>query len=290
MDQMTPSTDVSAGAAGRLTLRSTLTLNDGREIPRLGLGLYQTPTGDVARQSVRWALEVGYRHLDTAHVYGNERDVGAAVKESGVPRENVFVTTKLWNSDQGYDSAFRACRSSLRQLGFDYIDLFLLHWPVENRRLDSWRALVQLQRDGLCRSIGVSNFTVPHLEQLLEHSEVVPQVNQIEMSPFLAQTQVRDFCRRHGIAVEAYSPLTRGRRLGDPRVEQIAQWYGKSPAQVLIRWALQQDVAVIPKSVHRERIVENADVFDFALTDHDMRVLETADENLHTCWDPTAVA
>ncbi|MGI5862893.1 MAG: aldo/keto reductase [Myxococcales bacterium] len=269
-----------------LTLQSTLKMNDGREIPRLGLGVYRAAPGKETRQAVLWALEAGYRLVDTARMYGNERDVGEALRASGLPRDEVFITTKLWNADQGYDSAIRACRASLADLGLEQIDLYLIHWPVERRRLDSWRALVQLQRDGLCRSIGVSNYTVRHLEELLDSSPVVPAVNQVEMSPFLSQVELRRFCGRLGIVVEAYSPLTKGRRLGDPTVVDIARAHGKSAAQVLIRWALQRDVVVIPKSVHKSRIEENADVFDFELTDEDLRRLDGLDEGLHTSWDP----
>ncbi len=269
------------------TLRSTVPLNNGVEMPRLGLGVYQIRAGGSARKAVLSAFEAGYRHIDTAALYGNEADVGEAVRESGLPRREVFVTTKLWNSEHGYERTLRACRRSLDELGLDVIDLYLVHWPVPRLRKDTWRAMEQLLGDGLCRAIGVSNYMPQHLEELLGHARVVPAVNQVELSPFLPQKAVRELCGRHRIVVEAYSPLTRGERLDDRRLVAIAKRHRKTPAQVLIRWALEQDLVVIPKSSRRERIVENANVFDFVLTPEDLRVLDALDENLHTDWDPT---
>ena len=272
-----------------LTLAARQRLNDGREVPRLGLGVYRAAPGGEARAAVRWALEAGYRHLDTASAYGNERDVGDGLRDSGLAREEVYVTTKLWNSDQGYEQALRACRQSLKELGLGYVDLYLIHWPIEELRRDSWRALVQLQKDGLCRSIGVSNFTAPHLEQLRQTSDVVPAVNQVEMHPFLAQRELRGHCAREGIAIEAYSPLVKGRRFDHPVVAAVARRCGRSPAQVLLRWALEQGVVAIPKSVRHERIQENAAVFDFELAEEDLRALDGLDADLHTAWNPTAI-
>ncbi|MFL5358514.1 aldo/keto reductase [Archangium sp.] len=272
-----------------LNLQSTVKLNNGVEIPRLGLGVFRAPRGEVTRQAVLSALEAGYRHIDTARIYGNERDVGAAVRESGLPRKDLFVTTKLWNEDQGYESALRACERSLKDLGLEYVDLYLIHWPVPGRRLESWRALEKLLAEGKCRAIGVSNFLENHLDQLLAHSKVVPAVNQVEQHPFLHQPSLLRYCAGKGIAVEAYSPLTKGLRLGDPRVVELARKYGKSPAQVLIRWCLQHDLVVIPKSVHAERIRENASVFDFSLSPEDLRKLDGLNEDLYTGWDPTDV-
>ncbi|PTL79277.1 aldo/keto reductase [Vitiosangium sp. GDMCC 1.1324] len=272
-----------------LNLQSTVKLNNGVEIPRLGLGVFRAPRGEVTRQAVRAALAAGYRHIDTARIYGNERDVGAAVRESALPREDIFVTTKLWNEDQGYDSTLRACERSLKDLGLEYVDLYLVHWPVPGRRLESWRAMEKLLAEGKCRAIGVSNFLEHHLDQLLAHSQVVPAVNQVEQHPFLHQPSLLRYCASKGIAVEAYSPLTKGLRLGDPRVVEIARKYGKSPAQVLIRWCLEHDLVVIPKSVHEERIRENANVFDFSLSPEDLRRLDAMNEDLYTGWDPTDV-
>lgn len=272
-----------------LNLKSTARLNNGVEIPLVGLGVYQAQRGDETRQAVLHALQAGYRHVDTARVYGNERDVGEALRESGLPREEVFITTKLWNQDQGYDSALRACERSLGELGLEYVDLYLIHWPVASRRLDSWRALEKLLADGKCRAIGVSNFLERHLDELMAKSKVVPAINQVELSPYLSQEALRAYCQKHGIVVEAYSPLTRGARLGDPRLVEVARRHGKTAAQVLIRWCLQHDLVTLPKSVHPARIRENAAVFDFALSPEDMRTLDGLNENLHTSWDPTDV-
>jgi diketogulonate reductase-like aldo/keto reductase len=272
-----------------LNLQSTARLNNGVEIPLLGLGVYQARRGDETRQAVLHALQAGYRHVDTARIYGNERDVGQALRDSGVPRDEVFITTKLWNQDQGYDSALRACERSLSELGLEYVDLYLLHWPVPGRRLDSWRALEKLQADGKCRAIGVSNFLERHLDELMAKSKVVPAINQVEFSPYLYQKELLAHCQRHGIVVEAYSPLTKGERLGDPRLVEVAKHYGKTAAQVLIRWCLQRGMVVLPKSVHPTRIRENAAVFDFEISPQDMQALDGLHEDLHTSWDPSDV-
>lgn len=271
-----------------LTIGSTLQLNDGHRIPRLGLGVYQTPPGEITEHAVRVALEEGYRHVDTARLYQNEEAVGRAVREGPTPRKEVYVVTKLWNSDHGTRRARAAFNESLEALGLDYVDLFLIHWPVEGLRDDSWRVLQDLKEEGLCRSIGVSNYTIEHLEGLLSWCEVPPAVNQVEFSPYLYQEGLLAFCREEDIVLEAYSPLTKGSRLGEPVLEEIGAGYGKSPAQVLIRWGLQHDVAVIPKSARPEHIRENADVFDFELTDEEMARLDGLDESLRTSWDPTA--
>jgi diketogulonate reductase-like aldo/keto reductase len=265
-------------------------LNDGSRMPWLGLGAYRIAAGKPCLQAVTHALSVGYRHIDTAAFYGNEEDVGRAVRESGIAREKVFVVTKLWNSDQGYASAIRACDQSLAKLKLDYIDLYLIHWPEPRRRLDSWRALVELRKQGKCRSIGVSNYTIAHLQELMAHSDVVPSVNQVEFSPFLFQRELLDFCRSHGIQLEAYCPLTRGQKLGDPVLRAVAGRHGKTPAQVVLRWALQHEVVVIPKSGQPARIDENAALFDFTLEKRDMAALDALHANFRACWDPTGVA
>lgn len=273
----------------KLSLQSTVRLNNGVEIPRLGLGVFRSPPGQKTRQAVLDALAAGYRHVDTAHIYGNERDVGEAVRRSGLPREEIFLTTKLWNADQGYDRALRAFDRSAAELGVDHVDLYLIHWPVEGLRRESWRALESLQRSGRCRAVGVSNFTVAHLTELLRRCELVPAVNQVELHPFLYQRELIDFCHAKGIAVEAYSPLAKAQKLDEPTLVGVAAKYQKTPAQVLIRWSLQHGLVVIPKSIRKERIEQNADVFDFALAPADMRQLDALNQDLRTAWDPTHV-
>jgi methylglyoxal/glyoxal reductase len=274
--------DLGAGPGSRVRLR------DGVQMPVLGLGVWKTPSGRATRDSVDAALRAGYRLIDTAALYGNEADVGQAVRDSGLPREDVFVTTKLWNDDQGYERALVAFEKSQAALGLGGVDLYLIHWPMEPR-LESWRALTKLQREGACRSIGVSNFTVPHLEELREASDVVPSVNQVEFNPFLFQRELLEYCRKHSIQLEAYAPLTRGRRLDDATVRVVAEAHHKTPAQVVLRWGLQHDVVVIPKSVRPERIVENGQLFDFELREDEMNALDRLNENLRTAWDPSKV-
>jgi diketogulonate reductase-like aldo/keto reductase len=261
-------------------------------MPRLGLGVFQSPPGDETRRAVGWALEEGYRLIDTAAMYGNEADVGAAVRASQVPRSEVFVTTKLWHTDLGYSSAKRAFAESLRKLGLEYIDLYLIHWPRADSpavRLDTWRALEELHETGACRAIGVSNYSIRHLEELA-HVRIPPAVNQVEFHPFVYDPELIEYCRAHRIQLEAYSPLTRNRRLDDPVVAEIARAHGRSPAQVLIRWGLQLGLVEIPKSVRRERIHENAQVFDFALSSEEVERLESLrDRRRVTQWDPAQI-
>ena len=268
-------------------VESIAELNNGVKIPRLGLGVYQSPPGQLTKKAVEFALKIGYRHIDTARIYGNESDVGAAIRESGIKREDVFVTTKLWNGDQGYETAINACNESLKRLGLRYLDLYLIHWPVQDARAESWKALVQLSKEGKCRSIGVSNYTIRHLTKLLESSSVVPAVNQVEFSPFLYQKQLLDYCEKNRIQLEAYSPLTQGDKLNHPTIQQIAKSHSKTPAQVMIRWSLEHKLVTIPKSTHEERIRENAQVFDFSLTTKDMQSLDSLNENFRNSWDPT---
>jgi len=261
-------------------------LNNGVDLPQVGLGVYQAARGGECRRAVRDALDLGYRHIDTAKDYGNERDVGAALRDSGLPRDEVFVTTKLWNDDQGYDEALEAFDASLGRLGLDHVDLYLLHWPVPRKRLASWRALERLLAEGRTRAIGVSNFMPHHLEELLAHAEVAPAVNQIEVTPFLQQRDARAASARHGIVVEAYSPLTRGMRLDHPAVAAVARRVQRSPAQVLLRWGIEHGMVVLPKSTHRKRIAENAALFDFALPPESMAELDALEEGLVAGWDP----
>ncbi len=274
-------------------LGARVPLNQGSPIPWLGLGVFLSEPGRVTEQAVRWALDAGYRLLDTAAMYENEADVGRAVRASGVPRDQVFVTTKLWFEDLGYASALKAGRASRDRLGLDYIDLYLIHWPrapSPQVRIDTWRALAELRDEGVCRAIGVSNFTIRHLEELRAASTIVPAVDQVEFHPWIYDPEFLAYAAQHGIRPEAYSPLTRSRSLGDPTVGEIARAHGRSPAQVLIRWGLQHGIVEIPKSVHRERIEENARVFDFALTPADMDRLDALRSGARvTKWDPATI-
>ena len=268
-------------------LASRTRLNDGAEMPVLGLGVYQTPVGERTFAAVAAALEAGYRSIDTAALYGNEGDVGRAVRASGVPREEVFVTTKVWNSDQGYDRTLRAYRRSRELLDVGPVDLYLVHWPVRGRRTETWRALVELQRRGEVRSIGVSNFTADHLEELRRESDVIPAVNQVEFSPVVYQGELLEYCRDRGIQLEAWAPLGRGRWVDHDGVQRIARGHGRTPAQVLIRWGLQHHVVEIPKSAQPVRIRENAQVGGFALTAAEMLALDRMRQGVRTGWDPT---
>lgn len=264
-------------------------MNNGVEIPILGLGTYQAHRGQECQEAVLYALELGYRHLDTAKLYGNEEDVGIAINRSGLPREEIFVTTKLWNSDHGYNKTLHAFDESLAKLGFSYVDLYLVHWPVPDLRLDTWKAMEKLLEKGKCHAVGVSNYMTWHLDELLKECSVVPAVNQVEFSPYLYLQELQTFCSINNILLETYSPLTKGQKLDDPKLLEIAKKYKKTSAQILIRWALQRNVVVIPKSSNRSRIRENADVFDFTILIEDMIALDSFHENLRTSWDPTTV-
>jgi diketogulonate reductase-like aldo/keto reductase len=265
---------------------ATVGLINGVAMPRVGLGVFRAARGEETRRAVLAAFDEGYRHVDTAQAYGNERDVGAAVRESRIPRNEVFVTTKLYNDYQGFEPALRAFDASQERLGLGHVDLFLLHWPVIGKRLDSWRALERLYEERRVRAIGVSNFMVRHLEELARHANIPPAVNQIEISPFLQQREVRDWCAAHRIVVEAYSSLTKGHRLGHPVVVDVANGVRRSPAQVLLRWAVQHDLVVLPKSTRPERLRENAALFDFELDPGAMQRLDALEEGLVTGWDP----
>jgi diketogulonate reductase-like aldo/keto reductase len=268
----------------KLTIETKCGLNDGHVIPQLGFGVWQIRAGATCEAAVLAALEAGYRHIDTASAYGNEESVGAAIRLSGIPWEKIFVTTKLWNTE--HDNPKRALDTSLRKLKLDYVDLYLIHYPVAERR-QSWRGLEALRAEGKARSIGVSNFTIRHLRGLLAEAKTVPAVNQVELHPYLYQRDLMHFCAAKGIVVAAYSPLTQGTRLNDRKLIAVAKRYSKSPAQILIRWALQHGLVVIPKSANRRRIFENADVFDLEITPEDMLLLDSYNEDLRTCWDPT---
>jgi len=260
-------------------------LNNGVKMPWLGLGVYQVREGKEVINAVLHALSKGYRSVDTAALYGNERGVGQAIKESGLPREYLFITTKLWNSDQGYDNALKAFELSLNKLGLDYVDLYLIHWPVKGKYLDSWRALERLYKEGCVRAIGVSNFQIHHLQDILQSSEVIPAVNQVERHPLLNQRELLDFCQANQIQLEAWSPLMRG-KLDLPLIKELAARYNKSPAQIILRWDLQQGVVVIPKSVTPHRIEENASIFDFELSTEDMARIDSLNKNQRLGPDP----
>jgi diketogulonate reductase-like aldo/keto reductase len=272
-----------------MDLTSTILLNNGIAIPRLGLGVFRSPVGQQTRATVTYALANGDRHIDTARIYRNEADVGAGIRQSGLARSDIFVTTKLWNDDQGYDKAQRALDQSLEALGLEYVDLYLMHWPVPGKRLDSWRAMEKGLSDGKVRAIGISNFMDRHIVELLDHAVIPPAVNQIELSPYNYRHRADTLavCASQNIAVEAYSPLTKGQKLDDPRLKSLAEKYAKTPAQMLIRWVLEHDFIVLPKSNNEHRIRENADVFDFKIAVDDLREMDSWNEDLATGWDPT---
>ncbi|WP_459614439.1 aldo/keto reductase [Bordetella sp. 2513F-2] len=265
----------------------TVTLNDGNVMPQLGLGVWQIPN-DQAGSVVKEALAAGYRSIDTAAIYGNESGVGEGLRAAGVARKDLFITTKLWNDKHGYDEAMQAMDDSLRKLGLAYVDLYLIHWPVagSDRYLDAWRAMVAMKEDGRARSIGVSNFTQANLQRLIDETGVVPAVNQIELHPGFAQPAMRTFHAQHGIATESWSPLGQGGVMRDPAIADIAQRHGKTPAQVALRWHLQNGLIVIPKSATPARIRANIDLFDFELSAEDMAAIDGLPESGRLGPDP----
>jgi diketogulonate reductase-like aldo/keto reductase len=266
----------------------TIELNNGVAIPQLGFGVFLVPPGET-EAAVATALLTGYRHIDTARLYENEGEVGAAIAKSGIPRDEIFVTTKLWNSDQGYNAARAAFDWSLEQLGFDYVDLYLIHWPLPklDRYVETWRALEKIAGEGRARAIGVSNFQIPHLQRLLDETGTVPAVNQVELHPHLTQAPLRAFHAQHGIVTEAWSPLARGGSvLTDPRIGAIAAAHGKTPAQVILHWHIQVGNVAIPKSVTPSRIAENLDVFGFTLTDDEVATIESLNADTRIGPDP----
>jgi diketogulonate reductase-like aldo/keto reductase len=263
-------------------------LNNDVPIPCIGFGVYKIPNDKVER-AVHTAIEAGYRSIDTATLYRNERGVGAAVRSSGLPREDLFVTTKLWNTDHGYDAALRAFGISLAELGLDYVDLYLIHWPVpsQDRYVETWRALEKIASDGRARAIGVSNFQIPHLRRLLEETDVVPAVNQVELHPYLQQAELRGFDTEHGIVTESWSPLARGRLLEHQVLTTIARKHGKTAAQVVLRWHVEMGLVAIPKSVTPQRIAENIDIFDFELDAQDIAAIATLEQSTRVGPRPT---
>ncbi|SEN31435.1 aldo/keto reductase [Lihuaxuella thermophila] len=262
------------------------TLHNGVKMPWLGLGVWKMKEGEEVGQAVKAAIRAGYRSIDTAAVYGNEAGVGKAIKESEVAREELFITTKVWNADQGYDSTLAAFEESRKKLGLEYVDLYLIHWPVKNKYKDTWKALEKLYKEGYVRAIGVSNFQIHHLEDLMAESTVKPMVNQVEFHPYLTQADLRRFCREHQIQLEAWSPLMQGEVVNEPVINELAQKYGKTPAQIVLRWDLQHEVVTIPKSTKEHRIIENAGIFDFELTAEDMARLDGLNKNHRFGPDP----
>jgi len=270
-----------------ITPAPSLSLDDGNTIPQLGFGLYKVPAADAARLC-REAIAIGYRHLDTAAFYANEAEVGEAVRSAELPREELFVTSKVWKDDNGYDSTLRAFDASMAKLGLPTLDLYLIHWPVPSTDLyvDTWRALVRLQQEGRVQSIGVANFHAHHIERLIAETGVAPVVNQVELHPWLPQAELRAFDAEHGIRTEAWSPLARGRVLDTPLLGDLADKHGRTPAQIVLRWHLELGNIVIPKASSAARLRENLDVFDFALDDEDMAAIATLETGERTGRDP----
>jgi diketogulonate reductase-like aldo/keto reductase len=267
-------------------IRGTVELSNSVPMPYFGLGVFQVDDGEEVIQAVKDALSVGYKHIDTASLYGNERGVGQAVAASGIPRKEIFVTSKVWNSDQGYDSTLRAFEKSMKLLEFEYLDLYLVHWPVKGKYIETWKALEHLYTEGRVRAIGVSNFLHHHLEDLLTHCEIVPMVNQMEFHPRLVQQKLIDYCSSHKIQYEAWSPLMQGKIFNIKELQLLSSKYRKDIAQIVLRWNLQKGVVAIPKSVHRERIVSNAQIFDFEITAEDILAIDRLDKHQRVGADP----
>ncbi|WP_372011546.1 aldo/keto reductase [Paenibacillus chitinolyticus] len=271
-------------------LQDTTTLHNGVKMPWLGLGVFKVEEGPELVEAVKSAIKNGYRSIDTAAVYGNEEGVGQGIREglaeTGLSREDLFVTSKVWNADQGYESTLQALEVSLRKLGLDYLDLYLIHWPVQGKYKDTWRALEAIYESGKARSIGVSNFHVHHLQDLLQDAKIKPMVDQVEFHPCLTQEELRAYCREQGIQFEAWSPLMQGELLDNEVLKAIAGRHGKSVAQIILRWDLQNGVVTIPKSTKEHRIIENASVFDFELTADDMSRISALNENRRVGPDP----
>lgn len=262
------------------------TLNNGVEMPLLGLGVYAPKHNDEVRQAVEWALEAGCRLIDTAAAYGNEREVAEAVRSSGIPRSDIFITTKVWNDDQGYTRTLRAFNRSLERLALDVVDLYLIHWPIKEHRAETWRALEKIYSDGRARAIGVSNHYPTHLDELLTGAHITPAINQIEFSPYCYLPDVLDYCRQKTIQPEGYAPLVRGEKQDDPKLLVLAEKYEKTTYQLLVRWSLQHGVVTIPKSVKRDRIQENFNILNFTISDDDMALMNTFYDNTRIAPDP----
>lgn len=267
-------------------LKGTFELHNGVAMPYFGLGVYLSEDGQEVINAVRWAIEAGYRHIDTAAIYNNEKGVGEGIQQSGINREELFVVSKVWNADQGYESTLKAFNESLRRLQLDYLDLYLIHWPVEGKYKETWRALEHLYREKKIRAIGVSNFLKHHLEDLQQSAVIAPMVNQMEFHPYLVQQDLIDYCNAHKIQYEAWSPMMQGKIFELDSIKEMAKKYGKSPAHIVLRWDLQKGVVTIPKSVKKERIVNNADIFDFELSKEDMVYLDRLEKGKRFGPDP----
>lgn len=271
-------------------LQATTTLSNGVKMPWFGLGVFKVDEGPELVHAVKYAIKQGYRSIDTAAIYGNEEGVGQAIREAineyGIKREELFITSKVWNSDLGYESTLAAYETSLRKLGIDYLDLYLIHWPVEDKYLEAWRALETLYKEGRVRAIGVSNFQVHHLEKLMQVAEMKPMVNQVEYHPRLTQAEVKAFCDNNGIQFEAWSPLMQGQLFNNPLLKELATKYNKTVAQIILRWDLQNGAVTIPKSTKEHRIIENSNLFDFELTKEDMDKISSVNENHRVGPDP----
>ncbi|MCM3747632.1 aldo/keto reductase [Paenibacillus pasadenensis] len=266
-------------------LKDTVELHNGVQMPRFGLGVWQVTEEGVVEQAVMSAIKAGYRSIDTAKIYGNEDGVGRGIRDSGISRDELFITTKVWNADMGYESTLQAFQASLDKLGLDKLDLYLIHWPVEGKIKDTWRAMEKLYKDGRVSAIGVCNFHIHHLKELMQDAEIKPMLNQVECHPLLSQAELREFCQQHGIVVEAWSPLMQG-NLGLPELADLAKKHGKTPAQIVLRWDLQHGIVTIPKSTHEHRIIENAGVFDFELSAEDMALIDGINQNKRFGPDP----
>ncbi|MDW2878610.1 aldo/keto reductase [Cytobacillus sp. T106] len=272
------------------SIQDKTVLNNGVEMPWMGLGVFKVEEGPELVNAVKSAIKLGYRSIDTAAIYGNEEGVGQGIREgiaeAGISREDLFITSKVWNSDLGFESAIQAYETSLQKLGLEYLDLYLIHWPVEGKYKDAWRALEALYKEEKVRAIGVSNFQVHHLEELLKDAEVKPVINQVEYHPRLTQQELKAFCRENGIQLEAWSPLMQGQLLDNEIIAAIAEKHGKSAAQVILRWDLQNGVITIPKSTKEHRIAANASIFDFELSSDEMKQISSLNQNLRVGPDP----
>ena len=261
------------------------TLNNGQTMPLLGLGVYDMHNAE-AEMAIETALQIGYRLIDTASMYNNEKEVGNAIRNSSINRQEIFVTTKVNNPDQGYDNALRAFDASMRNLNIDYIDLYLVHWPIRGTRQETWKALEYLYNNQMVRAIGVANYLIPFLEELETYGTVVPMLNQVEFSPFLYLTDLLNYCRQRNIQLQAYTPLTKGKRFNDSTLITLSNKYQKSPAQIILRWNVQKGVSAIPKSANPKRLQENFDIFDFEISEEDMHKMDALNEDFRIVDDP----
>ncbi|MCA9931624.1 MAG: aldo/keto reductase [Anaerolineales bacterium] len=269
-----------------LSINTTANLHNDVPMPLFGLGVFKSKEGSEVETAVQWALEAGYRSIDTAALYGNETGVGRAIRACSIPRSDIFVTSKVWNSDQGYDQTLRAFDTSIEKLGFEYLDLYLVHWPVKGEYKETWRALEAIYRSGRVKAIGVSNFLINHLDDLLQSADVVPMVNQFEFHPYLQTPALVSYCKAHQIVVEAWSPIMKGRVMQVPELVQLGEKYGKTAVQVTLRWMLQRGIVTIPKSVKQARIQSNADIYDFELTEAEIALINGLDRGERIGPDP----